>query len=36
LQLDITGVRRDGVFSYESIPEEEETKTFTVFEVFDE
>lgn len=36
LQLDITGVRRDGIFNYESVPAEEETKSFTVFEVFDE
>lgn len=32
LQLDITGVRRDGIFNYESVPAEEETKSFTVFE----
>ncbi|XP_057375632.1 vitellogenin-2-like [Daphnia carinata] len=32
LQFDITGVRRDGIFNYESVPAEEETKTFTVFE----
>lgn len=34
MQMDLTGVRRDGTFNYESVPAEEETKTFTVFEVF--